>query len=103
VADAIEDKIEHNESKMTYENYLIWLRSYELKSGGGSHEPSWLYRLKRAMVSKISTILARALSQPEKTLMPRHWPSQSSGLRSAWRAVGRTVPYPDLNKACAAA
>ena len=34
MADSIEDKIEHNESKMTYENYLIWLRSYELKSGG---------------------------------------------------------------------
>jgi hypothetical protein len=34
VADTIEDKIEQNESKITYENYLIWLRSYELKSGG---------------------------------------------------------------------
>src|SRR5438874_10311518 len=34
VADAIEDKIEQNEPKITYENYLIWLRSYELKSGG---------------------------------------------------------------------
>jgi hypothetical protein len=34
VADSIEDKIELNESKITYENYLIWLRSYELKSGG---------------------------------------------------------------------
>src|SRR5207244_11111178 len=34
VADAIEDKIEQNESKITYENYLIWLRSYELRSGG---------------------------------------------------------------------
>ena len=34
MADAIEDKIEHSESKMTYEKYLIWLRSYERKSGG---------------------------------------------------------------------
>ena len=34
MAEAIEDKIEHNESKMTYENYLIWLRSYALKAGG---------------------------------------------------------------------
>jgi hypothetical protein len=34
VADAMEDKIEHNESKMTYEKYLIWLRSYALKAGG---------------------------------------------------------------------
>lgn len=34
MAEAIEDKIERNEVKITYENYLIWLRSYELKSGG---------------------------------------------------------------------
>jgi hypothetical protein len=34
VADMIEDKIERNESKMTYKNYLIWLRSYELQAGG---------------------------------------------------------------------
>jgi hypothetical protein len=34
VADTIEDKMEQNESKMTYKKYLIWLRSYELKSGG---------------------------------------------------------------------
>ena len=71
MADSIEDKIEHSESKMTYENYLIWLRSYELKSADGYHEPSWLSRLKMAIASKISTILARARSSPEKTLMPR--------------------------------
>jgi hypothetical protein len=34
MAETIEDKIERNESKMTYKNYLIWLRSYELKAGG---------------------------------------------------------------------
>ena len=34
MSEAIEDKIERNETKITYENYLIWLRSYELKSGG---------------------------------------------------------------------
>jgi hypothetical protein len=34
VADASEDNIAHNESKMTYEKYLIWLRSYALKAGG---------------------------------------------------------------------
>ena len=27
--------MEHSESKMTHKNYLIWLRSYALKSGGG--------------------------------------------------------------------
>src|SRR5688500_7259242 len=32
--EAIEDQIERNETKMTYRDYRIWLRSYELKSGG---------------------------------------------------------------------
>jgi hypothetical protein len=34
VADSIENRIEQNASKRTYQRYLIWLRSYELKSGG---------------------------------------------------------------------
>jgi hypothetical protein len=34
VSEAIEDKIERNETKITYKNYVIWLQSYELKSGG---------------------------------------------------------------------
>ena len=34
VSEDIEDKIEQNESKIAYENYVIWLRSYELKSEG---------------------------------------------------------------------
>jgi hypothetical protein len=34
VADSIENKSEQNASKRTYQRYLIWLRSYELKSGG---------------------------------------------------------------------
>ena len=34
MAEASEDTIAHNESKITYEKYLIWLRSYERKSEG---------------------------------------------------------------------
>ena len=34
MADSIENKIEQNASKRTYQKYLIWLRSYELKAGG---------------------------------------------------------------------
>src|SRR5437667_4910756 len=34
MVEPVEDKIDRDESKITYENYLIWLRSYELKSGG---------------------------------------------------------------------
>jgi hypothetical protein len=34
MVEPVEDKIDRDETKITYENYLIWLRSYELKSGG---------------------------------------------------------------------
>src|SRR2546421_11968364 len=34
VAESIEDKIAQSESKIPYEKYLIWVRSYELKAGG---------------------------------------------------------------------
>lgn len=30
----IEQQIEGNETKMAYKNHTLWLRSYELKSGG---------------------------------------------------------------------
>lgn len=30
----IEQQIERNETKMAYKNHVLWLRSYELKSGG---------------------------------------------------------------------
>ena len=30
----IDEKIAVNETKLEYKNYVIWLRSYELKSGG---------------------------------------------------------------------
>ena len=31
---SIEDKIAGNEIKIEYKNYVIWLRSYEMKAGG---------------------------------------------------------------------
>ena len=34
MVEPVEDKIDRDETKIPYENYLIWLRSYELKSGG---------------------------------------------------------------------
>jgi hypothetical protein len=30
----IEQQIERNETRMVYKNHALWLRSYELKSGG---------------------------------------------------------------------
>ena len=34
MVEPVEDKIDRDETKIPYENYLIWLCSYELKSGG---------------------------------------------------------------------
>ena len=34
MGERIEDKISQNESKIPYEKYVIWVRSYELKAGG---------------------------------------------------------------------
>jgi len=34
VGESIADKIERDETKIPYANYLIWLRSYELKARG---------------------------------------------------------------------
>jgi hypothetical protein len=65
----------------------------------GSRAPSWSSRLTKAMASKSSSRLARARSPPAKTLIPRPLASPSSGLRSAWRAVGRTGPSPALDQA----
>ena len=34
MSESIEDKITRNEMKIEYKSYVIWLQSYELKSGG---------------------------------------------------------------------
>jgi hypothetical protein len=34
MSESIEDKIAMNEAKIEYKGYVIWIRSYELKSGG---------------------------------------------------------------------
>jgi hypothetical protein len=34
MAERIERQIELHESKVTYKNHTLWLRSYELKAGG---------------------------------------------------------------------
>ena len=32
--ESLEDKIERNETKITYKDYVVWLSSYELQAGG---------------------------------------------------------------------
>jgi hypothetical protein len=98
VAESIEDKMAQGESKILYEKYVIWVRSLSSRQADGSRAPSWSSRLTRVMVSTSSSRLARARSQPAKTLIPRPLSSPSSGLRSAWRAVGRTGPSPAPDK-----
>jgi hypothetical protein len=34
MSESIDDKIAMNETKIEYKGYVIWLQSYELKSGG---------------------------------------------------------------------
>jgi hypothetical protein len=34
MSESIEDKIVRDETKIEYKGYVIWLRSYEMKSGG---------------------------------------------------------------------
>jgi hypothetical protein len=34
MGESLEDKIERNETRIAYKDYLIWLSSYELSSGG---------------------------------------------------------------------
>jgi hypothetical protein len=34
MSESIEDKIAMNEAKIEHKGYVIWIRSYELKSGG---------------------------------------------------------------------
>jgi hypothetical protein len=34
MSESIEEKISRNETKLAYRGYILWLRSYEMKSGG---------------------------------------------------------------------
>jgi len=97
VADSIEDKIEHNESKMTYENYLIWLRSYELTSGG------WIPRAVVVIPSeegngeqdfndpRASTVLTREDADSQALTIAKQWIDE----RLAGRRQDRVLPRPD--------
>src|SRR5919197_875803 len=94
MADAIEDKIEQNESKMTYENYLIWLRSYELKSGG------WVPRAVVVIPSEegngeqdfndpgASTVLTREEADAQAFTIAKQWIHE----RLAGRRQDRALP-----------
>ena len=97
MADSIEDKIEHNEFKMTYENYLIWLRSYELKSGG------WVPRAVVVIPSEegngeqdlndpgASTVSTREDADSQAFTIAKQWIDE----RLAGRRQDRALPRPE--------
>lgn len=97
MADAIEDKIEQNESKITYKNYLIWLRSYELKSGG------WVPRALVVIPSEegngeqeliepgASTVSAREDADTQAFAIAKQWIDE----RLAGHRQNRTLPRPE--------
>jgi len=100
VADAIEDKIERNESKIIYEHYVIWLRSYELKSGG------WVPRALVVIPSEegngeqeliepgTSTVATREDADSQALAMARQWVDE----RLAGRRQDRALPRPEAGQ-----
>jgi hypothetical protein len=97
MSDDIEDKIEQNESKITYEHYLIWLRSYELKSGG------WVPRALVVIPSEegngeqdlndpgASTVATREDADTQALAIAQQWIDE----RLAGRRQDRALPRPE--------
>ena len=96
MADAMEDKIAHNESKMTYGKYLIWLRSYALKAGG------WVPRAVVVIPSEegngeqdlndpgASTVATREDADSQAFTIAKQWINE----RLAGRRQDRALPRP---------
>jgi hypothetical protein len=47
----VEQRIEHNETKMDYNHHTLWLRSYALKAGGWIPKVVVAYRKKKVTAS----------------------------------------------------
>jgi hypothetical protein len=96
VADSIEEKIEQNESKIPYENYLIWLHSYELKSGGWVPQalvviPSEEGNGEQELIEPgASTFATREEADCQAFAMSKQWIDE----RLAGRRQDRTLPRP---------
>ena len=97
MADSIENKIEQNASKRTYQKYLIWLRSYELKSGG------WVPRAVVVIPSEegngeqdlndpgASTVSTREDADSQALTIAKQWIDE----RLAGRRQDRALPRPE--------
>ena len=96
MADASEDNIEHNESKMTYKKYLIWLRSYALKAGG------WVPRAVVVIPSEegngeqdlhdpgASTVATREAADAQALTIAKQWIDERLAGRRQDRALPRS-------------
>jgi hypothetical protein len=96
VAETIEDKIAQNQSKIPYENYVIWVRSYELKAGG------WVPRAlvvipadegngeQELSAPGESTVATREDADTQAFTLAKQWIEE----RLAGRRQDRTLPRP---------
>ena len=96
MGDSIENKMEQNASKRTYQKYLIWLRSYELKSGG------WVPRALVVIPSEegngeqdlndpgASTVSTREEADTQACTIAKQWIDE----RLAGRRQDRALPRP---------
>jgi len=73
MGESLEDKIERNETKIAYKDYLIRLNSYELQSGGWT--PHALVVVPAAVGNGEQEILmpGRGQSRPGRRLTARQW------------------------------
>ena len=96
MAESIEDKMAQGESKIPYENYVIWVRSYELKAGGwvpralvvipadegnGEHE---------RVAPGASTVATREDADTQAFILAKQWIEE----RLAGRRQDRALPRP---------
>jgi hypothetical protein len=96
VAESIEDKMAQGESKIPYEKYVIWVRSYELKAGG------WVPRAlvvvpadegngeQELSAPGASTVATREDADTQAFTLAKQWIEE----RLAGRRQDRTLPRP---------
>ena len=96
MAEAIKDKNAHNDSKITYEKYLSWLRSYALKAGG------WVPRAVVVIPSEegngeqdlhdpgASTVATREAADAQALTIAKQWIEERLAGRRQDRALPRS-------------
>jgi hypothetical protein len=79
---------ESSPDQITYKEYVIWIRSYEMKPEDGYLKP-WSSCLKRrGMGSKSSNTRLGQRWRCARRRMPKRWLWGNSGLMNGWRGIG---------------